>query len=191
MRIAILSGNPKTDGLNQTMIQAVIAGAAAAGAEVEEIRLQELKLLRCQVCGDGWGTCLQDRRCQFGADGFTDTAECLLQADALVLATPVYWGEMSETLKCFLDRLRRCQRGQDGALAGKQVLLLANPGGGGGGQISCLQEMERFCQHVGLIIFDTIGARRWTLDYQRQAAFAAARALASGRQNGDTVIIEE
>lgn len=187
MKIVILSGNPKTAGLTQVMIDAAAAGAAEAGAEVEEIRLQELHLLRCQVCADGWGTCLKERRCSFGDDGFTATVDRLKQADALILATPVYWGEMSETLKCFLDRLRRCQRGQEGVLAGKQVLILANPGGSGNGQLTCLEQMDRFCRHVGLSIFDTIGAKRWTLDYQQQAAFAAAQALAEGRRNGDTV----
>jgi multimeric flavodoxin WrbA len=186
MKMIILSGNPKTSGLTQTMIQAAAAGAAATGAVVEEIRLQELNLLRCQVCGNGWGTCRNERRCSFGHDGFTAVVDRLQQADALVLATPVYWGEMSESLKCFLDRLRRCQCGREGILAGKQVLILANPGGSGNGQMTCLDQMERFCRHVGLLIFDTIGAKRWTLDYQQQAAYSAAQAMAGGRRNGDT-----
>ncbi|MEA4889913.1 MAG: flavodoxin family protein [Clostridiaceae bacterium] len=178
MHIAILSGNPKTDGLNQTMIEAAAAGAAAGGATVDEIRLADFQLLRCQVCGDGWGPCSEDRLCQYGEDGFDTVVNRLTCSDAVILTTPVYWGEMSELLKCFLDRLRRCQHGQEGKLAGKQVLILASPGDSGYGQLSCFEQMDRFCQHCGMLVFDTIGAKRWTLDYQKQAAYAAARAMA-------------
>ena len=187
MQIMILSGNPKRDGLCQAVIQSVRSGAEEGGASVTEIRLQDLPLIRCQVCDDGWGTCLSERRCQFGSDGLEQLTGQLAQADVLVLATPVYWGEMSETLKSCLDRLRRCQRGQEGLLAGKQALIVATPGGTGNGQLTCLEQLDRICRHTGLQIFDYIGANRWTADYHLDLARSAGRALAQGRKNGDTV----
>ncbi|MBP8988690.1 MAG: flavodoxin family protein [Clostridia bacterium] len=189
MHMIILSGNPKKDGLCQTLIDAVKEGALEGGATIEEIRLIDLNLNRCQVCNGGWGTCLNDRRCQYGSDGLDCLIERLQTADILVLATPVYWGEMSEIMKCCLDRLRRCVRGADGQLAGRQVLIVATPGGSGNGQLSCFEQMDRFCRHTGLIIFDYIGANRWTADYQRRCARSAAFALAKGRKNGDTVTL--
>lgn len=187
MKIIILSGNPKKDGLCQSMIDAVQQGAAEAGAHVEVIRISDLPLIRCQVCGNGWGTCATEHRCSFGSDGFDAIQAELRTGDAFVLATPVYWGEMAEALKCFLDRLRRCEHGREGALAGKQVLLLATPGGSGGGQLTCLEQLDRFSHHVGLSIFDYLGANRWTHDYKQETARAAGRALASGRKNGMSI----
>ena len=187
MQVVILSGNPKKDGLCQKMIEAVEAGVLEAGAKCREIRLNDLDLVRCQVCDSGWGPCRESRTCRFGADGFTSLMQDLGQADAIVFATPVYWGEMSETLKCFLDRLRRCQRGSDGSLAGRQALILATPGGSGRGQVSCFMQMDQFCRHTEMAIFDYLCANRWTLDYQLENARAAGKALASGRKNGDTV----
>jgi multimeric flavodoxin WrbA len=189
MYMIILSGNPKKDGLCQTMIDAVREGAEEGGATVKEIRLADLDLIRCQVCNDGWGTCLAQARCQFGDDGLDDLMKELVSADVLVLATPVYWGEMSETLKCCLDRLRRCIRGADGLLSGRQALIVATPGGSGNGQLTCFEQMDRFCRHTGLVIFDYIGANRWTVDYHRRTARSAAFSLASGRKNGDTVTL--
>jgi NAD(P)H-dependent FMN reductase len=96
---------------------------------------------------------------------------------------------MAEGLKSFLDRLRRCDnamRGQ-GVLAGKPVLLIASPGGSGGGGLTCLDQMDRFCRHTGAVIFDHILVNRWNQDYKRAAAYAAARALAEGREPGVTV----
>ncbi len=187
MRIGIISGNPKQDGLCQSIINAIKDGATKAGAEVDEIRLCDLDLKACQVCGDGWGMCARENRCSYGNDGFDDTLARIDQSNALVFASPVYWGEVSETLKIFLDRLRRCQYGPKGILRGKQTLIVASPGGSGNGLLSTLEQLDRFCRHTGATIFDYIGINRWNRDYKQVAAEAAAFAMASGRKNGDTV----
>ena len=187
MKICILSGNPKKDGLCQSIINEVKQGVVDGGAEVDEIRLCDLNLTNCKVCGNGWGTCVSEHHCQFGSDGFNDIMERIKTCDALVLATPVYWGETSEALKCFIDRLRRCDFNQNGVMRNKQVLLVASAGGSGGGLLICLSQMERFCHHTGAIVFDYISCNRWNSDYKKVAAKLAAAALAKGRKNGETV----
>ena len=72
MKICILSGNPKKDGLCQSVIDAARLGAINGGAEVDEIRLCDFELLCCQVCGDGWGTCRDENYCTYGSDGFSE-----------------------------------------------------------------------------------------------------------------------
>jgi len=187
VRIAVLSGNPKTEGLTQSVIDAVKAGAVEGGADVDEIRLCDMNLQVCQVCGGGWGVCRAENYCAHGDDGFEDARARLRASDAIVIATPVYWWETSEALKSFLDRLRRCEFNASGTVRDKQVLLIAVPGGSGNGLLSCLEQMERWCRHTGAVIFDYIGVNRWNSDYKREAARAAGRALASGRKNGETV----
>ncbi|HAA38087.1 MAG TPA: flavodoxin family protein [Firmicutes bacterium] len=187
MKICILSGNPKKEGLCQSVIEAAKAGAAEAGAEVDEIRLADLKLIRCQVCADGWGPCRDENYCRYGSDGFDDVRARLAECDAIVMATPVYWGETTEVLKSFLDRLRRCEFNQEKVLRGKQVLLIASPGGSGNGLLTCLEQMERFCLHTGAVIFDYLGINRWNSDYKKAAVQAAVAAMAGGRKRGDTV----
>jgi multimeric flavodoxin WrbA len=148
-------------------------------------------LERCHVCGEGWGSCREQHRCAFGGDGFNEAQEAVGKADLLCFITPVYWGEMAEGIKCFFDRLRRCEatkrfggREADSIFAGKQTLLAASPGGSGNGALSCLEQMDRFCRHTGALIFDYIGINRWNRDYKTAAAYAAARAMAEGRKNG-------
>ena len=108
-------------------------------------------------------------------------------ADLLCIISPVYWGETSECLKNFLDKLRRCEFGDKGALSGKQVLLVASPGGSGNGALTCLEQFDRFCRHTGAVIFDYIGINRWNSDYKGVAAYYAARSMTEGRKAGDTV----
>ncbi|MDR1692461.1 MAG: NAD(P)H-dependent oxidoreductase, partial [Oscillospiraceae bacterium] len=128
--------------------------------------------------------------CAFGNDGFADAKEEVRKADALALITPVYWSEMAEGLKCFLDRLRRCDSflgGHKGVVSGKPVLLAASPGGSGNGLLPCLEQMDRFCRHTDAVIFDYIGINRWNNDYKKAAAYAAAKAMAEGRKHGETL----
>ncbi len=187
MKLLILSGNPKTDGLCQSVIGTAAQGARDGGADVEEVRLCDMSIERCHVCDGGWGVCRNEDYCLFGDDGFDDVCAQVLAADAVVLATPVYWHETSEALKSFLDRFRRCCFGPGGPFAGKQVLLIASAGGTGNGILPCLSQLERFCQHTGAQVFDLIGINRWNNDYKREAVYAAGKALAEGRRNGDTM----
>jgi hypothetical protein len=48
--------------------------------------------------------------------------------------------------------------------------------------------MDRFCRHTGAVIFDYIAVNRWNNDYKKKAAYAAARAIAEGRKNGETYL---
>lgn len=187
MKVAILSGNPKKDGLCQAMIEAAKSGAVESGAAVDEIRLSDFKFERCQVCGNGWGTCRDENYCAFGRDGFDEIQGRLKSSEAIIITTPVYWGETSEALKSLIDRMRRCEFNGQEVLRNKQVLLIASAGGSGNGILTCLEQMERFCRHTGAVIFDYIAINRWNSDYKQVAIKAAVTAMAGGRKNGDTV----
>jgi len=152
MKICILSGNPKSDGLCQSVIEAVKQGAVEGGADIDEIKLCEYEMTSCRVCGNGWGTCRSENYCTYGSDGFNEVKDRIQTSDAIVIASPVYWGESSEALKSFIDRLRRCEFNQAQVLRDKQVLIIAVPGGTGNGLLSCLEQMDRFCRHTGAII---------------------------------------
>ena len=185
MNYLIISGNPKTDGLCKKITEQVIGGAKDGGANVEVLTVAELE--RCHICNDGWGVCREQNYCAFGADGFNDAHDKVKKAAQICIITPVYWHEMAEGLKCFLDRLRRCEFRQNGALSGKQMLLIASPGGSGNGMITCLEQMERFTRHTGAVVFDFIGVNRWNNDYKASAAYTAAHAMAIGRKAGESI----
>jgi multimeric flavodoxin WrbA len=197
MNYLIISGNPKKAGLCHSLTEAVRKGASEGGANVEILLVE--KLGRCHVCGEGWGTCREKHTCAFGDDGFSEAQKAVQAADTLCFITPVYWGEMAESLKCFFDRIRRCEFAlplnpprppeQKAAFSGKQVLLIASPGGSGNGMLTCLEQMDRFCRHTGAVIFDYIGVNRWNSDYKKSAIYSSAKAMAEGRKNGDTVNI--
>ena len=186
MNFLIISGSPKKDGLCKSVINRIVSGAKDGGAKVTILHTYGMAC--CKICGDGWGICLNENRCILGDDEFNSAQKSVREADKICIVTPVYWWDISESLKNLLDRLRRCEFGEKGAFAGKQVLLVASPGGTGNGMLEALTQMRYFCQHTHAVIFDFIGVNRWNCDYKREAAYAAARAMAEGRTAGDSTM---
>jgi multimeric flavodoxin WrbA len=190
MKLLIISGNPKKDGLCRAVTNAIISGAKEGGAEVEEISMDGMTY--CRVCGNGTGICGSEKKCKYGGDRFTAVQDSIRKADALAIITPVYWGEESDRLKSFLDRLRRCEPDigpwvGKGLLHKKPTLLIASAGGSGVNYLTALEQLDRFCSHTGAAVFDEIGIHRWNNDYKRKAVFAAAKAMVSGRKVGETI----
>ena len=177
MNTLVFSASPNTDGLTAACAAAV-EGARQAGGQAEEVRLNNLQVGMCQACDNGWGTCLSKHICQVG-DDFQALPARVLETDAVVLVTPVYWGEMSESAKAFADRLHRCEatRGSESGLADKPVIAVAAAGGSGNGMITCLLSMERWIEHVRARKFDLLPVNRWSREYKLAAIRAAAEAM--------------
>jgi multimeric flavodoxin WrbA len=185
MKFAILSGNPKETGLCRSVTDEIIRGAKDGSAEVQETTMGGIE--RCHMCGEGWGDCISQHKCAYGDDGFNEAQEIIKQADALAIITPVYFSEVTDGLKSFIDRLRRCEfalgpNAGKSILFDKPVLLVASAGGSGRGLLTALGQLERFCDHTGAMLFDSIGVSRWSGDYKREAAYNAAKAIAGGRR---------
>ncbi len=186
MKVLVIGSSPNTDGLTAACMSAASTGISAAGAGVSEARLNDLKIASCEACGNGWGTCLDEHRCQV-EDDFQGLHQQCLDADALVLVTPVYWGEMSEASKAFTDRLRRCEatRREESQLKGKPVVAIAAAGGSGNGMITCLASMERWIEHVRLRKFDFIPVNRWNRPVKLELIKQSAKLMVELKVSGE------
>lgn len=185
MNIIILMTSPNTDGLTAACAEAARQGVAEAGGSAEVVRVNERNIQQCRACNNGWGSCLDQHHCQV-RDDFQPLHQQIQEADGIVLITPVYWGEMSESAKALTDRLRRSEatRREGSYLSGKPFLGIAAAGGSGGGMITCLASMERWQQHVRMRLFDLVPVNRWSRPYKLEAIRAAACAMARGEPAG-------
>lgn len=194
MKLLIISGTPKTDGVTHSFVERATKSASELNLEFDVIRLSNEKLAKCKMCADGWGICFTEHRCVFGdKDGFDALLEKVQNADAYVYITPVYWGEVSEELKLFLDKLRRCQATKQWDsredevtfLKGKPSIIVAVAGGGGGGIVNTFSQIERAISHMGGDewpretdgVFDYIAVNRWNQEYKREALAEAIKAM--------------
>ncbi|MCL2501354.1 MAG: flavodoxin family protein [Defluviitaleaceae bacterium] len=190
-KLLIVNATPKKDGLSYSFVQAAKEAADTLGLNSEILRLAGLGLQKCMMCYDGWGICFKEHRCAFGEkDGFGKVQKMISEADAFVYVTPVYWGEISEELKIFWDKLRRCEttkqwNGKEESISfhkNKPSIIVAAAGGGGGGIPSTFVAMDRAVdqlgEHTGHMngtagIFDYIAVNRWNQVYKREALKAA------------------
>ncbi len=174
MHILILSGSRNREGQTARAINAICRGIASAGGESETVFLTELELERCRQCdSDGWGICRSEGRCII-EDDFASIVEKINSSDLIVFANPVYFGDLSDSMKGFLDRLRRTHfpklmaagPGRSGIAPpqGKPVIGLCYAGGSGNGTTSCCAIMERTLQTCGFDVVDMVPARRQNLE---------------------------
>ena len=187
MQVLVFSSSPNTDGLTAACAAAAIEGCRSGGAEAEEVRLNDLDIGSCRACDQGWGTCGEKHYCQV-EDGFQAIHSRTKEANAYIFVNPVYFGEMSESMKRFGDRLRRCEAGlqENSRLAGKWTIAVAAAGGGGGGLVYCLGSLERFFQHVKLKRYDLITITRWTREQKLKTIRSAAEAMVRAAEYENT-----
>ena len=175
----IITSSPNTDGLTAACGQAALKGIKSQGTEAEIYDLCAEKIMPCLVCGNGWGTCREDHACVIN-DCLGDFQQRLAKAEGLFIITPVYWGQQSERMKYFCDRLRRCEafKGEKSVLAGKKVNIVAAAGGSGNGTVTCLLELEAWCRHMRGVPHERIGITRFNREPMLKVIELAAAQLA-------------
>jgi multimeric flavodoxin WrbA len=99
MKITAIYGSPRRQGNTSQLLQSAVAGARSAGAVVTEIVLRDLKLSPCLEIY----ACRKDGRCAI-KDDFQQLSTALLDADATILASPIFFYTVSAQTKIMMDR---------------------------------------------------------------------------------------
>ena len=178
MKVIGIQSSPNEDGLTSRLAGAVLRGAEAAGVGVELLHLSKLDIGACLACERGWGTCRTEGKC-VQDDDLQNLRDEVGAADALVFSTPVYFGGLSESAKCLLDRWRRCEVGKrdSSPLRGKRAIGISAAGGSGGGAVSALRELEGYLRWFQFTIFDLVPVTRLNAEYKMKMLEAAGRNL--------------
>lgn len=165
MKTLVLVGSRNDRGQTAAAAGAFVEGLRKSGASAETALLPRLNIERCRQCDDdGWGICKTEGRCII-EDDFEDVVSKASEADLLVFATPVYFSDTSESLRAFLDRLRRILRfsGRDG-IRGKKAIGICVAGGGGGGAPQCAAHLDLLLRGCGFDVLDMVPVRRQNLE---------------------------
>jgi len=165
MNALIICGSRNRKGQTAQAAKALAEGIASAGGTHDTVFLPELTLQHCRQCNDdGWGTCRSEGKCAI-ADDFAGIVDRFSAADRVAFATPVYFSDLSESMKAFTDRLRRICRHESAKkrVEGKRCVGVCVAGGGGGGAPNCCVSLERVLGHCGLDTVDLVPVRRQNL----------------------------
>jgi len=182
MRAIIISGSRNPAGQTARSAEALRKGIESGGGQVETVFLPPLKVERCRQCDDdGWGLCRKEGRCVI-TDDFAELAVKVRKADVAVFATPVYYSDLSESMRAFLDRLRRTCTHEAGraGIEGTPAVGVCVAGGGGGGAPTCCLSLEKVLTTCGFDVVDMIPVRRQNLEAKLAVLEHAGSVLASG-----------
>lgn len=98
--ILSILASPRLHGTTASLLDAAENAARSQGCTIERINISSLRFAPCMACM----SCRTSGQCPLPADDAHRFAQLLTQADAILIATPTYWGGMPGTLKALLDR---------------------------------------------------------------------------------------
>ena len=165
MQAIVLSGSRNPEGRTAQAVNAIGTGFRGAGGGVETVFLPELAVERCRQCdSNGWGLCRREGRCTV-EDDFQSLVEKIQASDVAVFASPVYFHDLSESMRAFLDRLRRIcfLRAEAQGTPGISTVGVCLAGGSGTGAPSACLIMDRILVTCGFDVVDMIPLRRQNL----------------------------
>ena len=101
MKVLGINGSPRAGGNTDLLLDKVLEGARNGGAETDKIILNKLKFVPCQECENMTddGLCLVK-------DDMQAVYKKIKEADAIVFASPVFFGSLSAQSKMMIDRFQ-------------------------------------------------------------------------------------
>ena len=99
-KVLILSGSPRKGGNSDLLCQEFARGAQESGSEVEILRVAARKIAPCSgcyYCRAHGGECAHK-------DDMAEVLQKMIDADVIVLASPVYFYSIDAQLKTVIDR---------------------------------------------------------------------------------------
>ncbi|SNQ59456.1 flavodoxin family protein [Candidatus Methanoperedens nitratireducens] len=97
MKVLGISGSPTKESNTDVLIRAILE---ATGAEREFIKLSEIKVGPCIACMK----CVCTNECVLN-DDFKWLSRRVMEADAIIIGSPTYYGAASAFMKAFIERL--------------------------------------------------------------------------------------
>ena len=104
-KVIILNGSPRKNWNTYKMCESFANGVKESGAEAEIINLYDINFKGCRSCfacklkgGKNFGKCSWP-------DELTPILDKISQCDGVVLASPIYFGDVTGVVRSFIERL--------------------------------------------------------------------------------------
>lgn len=148
-KVLVLMASPRARGNSTILAKEAVKGARKAGATAEAYRLAKMRIGPCLACEDcrkpGAHGCVRK-------DDIRMLHAKLRDADALLIASPVYWFTMSAQIKLFMDRLYAFGAEGYRPLKGKRIGIILTYGDADpftSGAVNALRSFQDAFAYVG------------------------------------------
>ena len=98
-KVLILSASFRKHGNSDLLCDEFMRGATEAGHDVEKLYINDKKINFCRGCG----VCNSTHKC-VQKDDMAEILNKMIEADVIVMATPVYFYSMNGQMKTLIDR---------------------------------------------------------------------------------------
>ncbi len=117
MKVVAFNGSPRKEGNTHLLIQRVFDELKTEGIETESIHFGGKPLRGCTACLK----CVEnkDKKCVLPDDGLNDYVAKMEQAEGIILASPVYFSNVTAEMKALIDRTGYVSRANGGLLRRK------------------------------------------------------------------------
>lgn len=156
-----LVGSPNKTGRTNELVSAALAGATHAGANIELVQMSDHVVKACRDCLP-WG-CVTNLKCSYKDDGFEVLSQKIVNCGALIIGTPVYWGDTSGMVRYLFIKMCRVFA-RSGQLKGLPSLGMAIAGGTGNGLTTGLRPIYHFFRIMQMRSLEPLPATRFDFD---------------------------
>jgi multimeric flavodoxin WrbA len=99
MNVVAITGSPRKNGNTEILTRHALQAIEEEGLDTELVSLAEIEIKPCTACG----VCKKEERCSI-EDELWPVYLRMKQSDAIILASPVYYGSATAQMKAFMDR---------------------------------------------------------------------------------------
>ena len=159
MKVIGISGSSRKNGNTAIIIKTIFEELSKVGIETELIQLADIDIQPCRACF----ACKGKRNCVFKNDGFNEVFNRMVEADGIILGTPVYSADVSSKMKALLDRGGVVVATNPGLLkhkVGASVAAVRRAGG-----MTAVDTMNHFMLNKEMIV---VGSTYWNMVYGRE-----------------------
>lgn len=161
MKVVGINASPRKDGNTAIAIQTVFTELEKRGTETELIQFSGNPLRGCTGCGACYKT--QDKECIIKEDAFNAYMKKMIEANGIILGSPVYFSDVTAEMKALIDRAGMVSSANGGLLkhkAGAAVMAVRR-----GGATHAFDTMNHFLHYMQMFL---VGASYWNMVYGRQ-----------------------
>ena len=121
MKIIALQGSPRKKGNTDRILDEMIKGAQENGHDVKKYFLAGLDIAPCSGCE----ICAKGHDCRFEDDG-AEIINQLSEGAGVILASPIYFGQMTAQAKTIVDRFYSIFNNHDKKFDGKAAMIFTH-----------------------------------------------------------------
>lgn len=159
MKVIGINGSTRRDGNTAIIIRTIFEELNKQGIETELIQLADVDIEPCNACF----ACKGKGNCVFRKDGFAAVFCKMVEANGIILGSPVYSADVSSRMKALLDRGGIVAATNPGILKHKVSVAVAAVRRGGG--MTAVDTMNHFFLNKEMIV---VGSTYWNMVYGRE-----------------------